>query len=113
MTARVNFSKFSLVTDDFGRTTNQEVVLLGPVKALIRPDTVNATVVGSTTQVVVQQFWDIWVPYATVIPTTATNVVVASTAGGQPGLVGLKLSILDHSLDDWPIALRLRCRAAT
>lgn len=113
MTAAVNFSKFQMVTDDLGRTTNQEVVLLGPVKAMIRPDTNYATVVGTATTVVVQTFFDIWLPFDTVIPATATNVVPASTAGGQPGLVGQKMSILDRSLDDWPIALRLRCRAAT
>lgn len=113
MSGAVNFSHYKLVTDDLGRTVNQEFVDLGPVKALIRPDAANAIVVSGTTGPAVIQYFDIWVPYTTVIPTAATNVVPAATAGGQPGLVGMKLSILDRSLDEWPIALRLRCRAAT
>lgn len=112
MTGSVNFSHYVTQTDPAtGRTTSVQVVDLGPVKALIRPDAANAIVLTSPTQVVVQMFFDIWVPYATIIPTTATNLVPASTGGGQPGLVGTKMSILDRSLDDWPIALRLRCRA--
>lgn len=113
MTATVRFSHFELVTDDLGRTTEQEIVDLADVPALIRPDAVNAVIASSTTTITILDYFDIWCPWSTVIPAAAKFVLPSTTAGGQPGLVDLKLAIESASLDEWPTALHVRAQRST